>query len=83
MFDPYGYMYILDAGNSRIQKWAVGMTYGVTVVSSSMSTPLGMSFDFSNNIVLADTSYHRIISFNNLCRKYFLLLIFIDLFYPI
>lgn len=70
MFDQYGYMYLLDAGNSRIQKWLPGMTYGVTVVASAMSTPLGMTFDLSNNIIVADTSYHRIISFNTFCRKF-------------
>jgi len=70
MFDQYGYMYILDTGNLRIQKWLPGMTYGVTVVSATMSGPLGMQFDYSNNIVVADTSNQRIISFSNICRKY-------------
>lgn len=75
MFDQYGYMYILDGGNSRIQKWFPGMTYGITVVSSSMSTPFGMTFDLSGNIIVADTSNQRIISFNTFCRKYFSLLL--------
>jgi hypothetical protein len=63
-------MYILDYGNLRIQKWLPGMTYGVTVVSAAMNGPFGMQFDYSNNIVVADTSNHRIISFDNICRKY-------------
>jgi hypothetical protein len=69
MFDQYGYMYILDQGNSRIQKWFPGMTYGITVVSATMSGPLGMQFDLSNNIIVADTSYQRVIAFDNICRK--------------
>lgn len=69
MFDAMGLMYILDAGNNRIQRWTLGMSYGVTLVSSSMSTPYGFSMDFSNNFVVADTSNHRMISFNILCRK--------------
>lgn len=74
MFDQYGYMYILDGGNSRIQKWLPGMTFGVTIISATMSTPLGMQFDFSNNLIMADTSNQRIISFSIICRK--LILVF-------
>ncbi|CAF4902345.1 unnamed protein product, partial [Rotaria sp. Silwood1] len=66
-FDQYGYMYVLDAGNSRVQKWSIGMTYGFTVVSGSMSSPSAMHWDFSNNIYVADTSSHRIMSYNILC----------------
>ena len=69
-FDSYGQMYILDTGNNRIQKWTLGMTYGITVVSTTLSNPLGMHWDFSNNFYLADTSNHRIVSFNLLCRKF-------------
>ncbi|CAF1517989.1 unnamed protein product, partial [Adineta steineri] len=47
-FDQYGYMYVLDAGNSRVQKWSIGMAYCVTVVSGSMSNPSAMHGDFSN-----------------------------------
>ena len=70
MFDQYGFMYVLDAGNSRIQKWMPGMTYGTTVVTASMSTPLGISFDLSGNIIVADTSNQRVISFNTFCGKF-------------
>ncbi|CAF2697913.1 unnamed protein product [Rotaria sp. Silwood2] len=69
IFDQYGYMYVMDAGNSRIQKWLPGMTYGVTIVTSSMGTPIGMNFDSSGNIVVADTSNNRIVSFNVMCRN--------------
>ncbi len=62
-------MYILDYGNSRVQKWYPGASYGTTVVSATMNAPTGMKFDRFGNIVIADTSYHRIISFGLTCRK--------------
>lgn len=68
-FDIYGYMYILDSGNTRIQKWYPSGTFGQTVISSTLSSPLSFTWDFSNNFYLADTSNHRIVSFNLLCRK--------------
>ncbi|CAF1563650.1 unnamed protein product, partial [Adineta ricciae] len=54
-------------GNSRVQKWLIGMTYGVTIISGSMTNPYAMRWDFSNNLLVADTSSHRIISFNVAC----------------
>ena len=68
-FDQYGYMYIMDAGNDRVQKWWPGGTYGVTVAKTTMATPHGLKFDRQSNLVIADTSYHRVISFAMLCRK--------------
>ncbi|CAF3803800.1 unnamed protein product [Rotaria magnacalcarata] len=67
IFDQHGYMYVMDAGNSRIQRWLPGMTYGVTVVASTVSTPYGINFDFAGNIIVADTSNHRIIAFSITC----------------
>jgi len=71
-FDPYGYMYVLDAGNARVQRWLPGGSYGITVAASAMNSPNGMQIDRLGNIAIADTSYHRIISFGITCRKYFL-----------
>jgi hypothetical protein len=68
-FDPYGYMYIMDYGNARVQKWYPGASYGVTVASGTMSSPIGMRIDHVGNIVIADTSNYRIISFGLTCRK--------------
>lgn len=68
-FDRFGYMYVIDAGNSRIQRWLPGMTYGVTVVTAALSTPYGISFDLFGNIFVADTLNHRIILFKVSCRK--------------
>lgn len=70
MFDQLNYMYILDAGNTRIQKWLPGATFGVTLLTSTMSNPYGLRFDFSNNFVIADTSNHRIVAYNIMCRKH-------------
>lgn len=69
--DPYDYIYIMDFGNKRIQKWYPGATYGITVVSaSSMYNPYGMKFDRFGNIVVADTDNYRIISFGIICCKF-------------
>jgi sugar lactone lactonase YvrE len=69
-FDPFGYMYVLDAGNSRIQRWLPGGSYGITVVATSMSTPYGLQVDARGNLIVTDTSNHRVISFAITCRKY-------------
>lgn len=61
-------MYILDAGNNRIQRYIPFAAYGITVVRATMSTPLGMTFDRLGNLVVADTSFHRVISFALTCR---------------
>lgn len=67
--DQFGYLYILDYSNARVQKWFPAATYGSTVVSGSMNLPIGIRFNRQNNLVIADTSYHRIISYSLLCRK--------------
>lgn len=70
LFDVAGFMYILDSGNARIQKWWPGATYGTTLVATAFSGPVGMQLDRANNLVVADTGNHRIVSFGLLCRKY-------------
>ena len=69
LFDTAGFMYILDSGNARIIKWWPGATYGSTLIATSFSNPLGMQLDRANNLVVADTGNHRILSFGLLCRK--------------
>lgn len=71
VLDPYGYIYILDSGNARVQKWFPGASYGQTVISATMSSPSAMKIDLSANIIIADTSNHRISLFGLLCRKLF------------
>ncbi|CAF4305802.1 unnamed protein product, partial [Rotaria magnacalcarata] len=68
-FDQYSNMYVLDTNNNRIQRWTPGATYGITVVSASMSTPLGLKFDFSGNLYVADYNNHRIASFKIYCPQ--------------
>lgn len=70
--DQYGNIYVLDSGNRRIQKWEPGSTFGITVVyEASLSSPFGMRLGSTGNLVVADTSQHRIVSFGVYCRKYF------------
>ncbi|CAF4348721.1 unnamed protein product [Rotaria sp. Silwood2] len=74
--DQFGNLYILDSGNDRIQQWASGATFGVTVASVSMSTPKGMSFDPFGNLVVADSGNHRVLLFSIICRKLDYVMIF-------
>lgn len=71
LYDQYGYLYIMDSGNNRIQRWIPGATYGITVVAATMSNPRGMRFDAVGSLVVADCSQHRVISFGMQCRKNF------------
>ena len=68
VFDQYGWMYILDYSNNRIQKWFPGAAYGSTVLAASFSNPYGMSIDRLNSLVVADTYNHRVLSFAVTCR---------------
>ncbi|CAF2990653.1 unnamed protein product [Rotaria sp. Silwood2] len=69
-FDPYGYMYIMDSGNNRIQRWWPGSAYGTTVVSStSLSNPRGLAIDDYGNLVTADYSNHRVVLFAGTCGE--------------
>jgi hypothetical protein len=68
-FDLYGYMYVLDTGNSRVQRWLPGASYGTTVIASTMSNAYGMQIDRYGNIVIADTYNYRILFFGISCRK--------------
>ena len=68
-FDPYGYMYVLDTGNSRVQKWYPGGNFGITVAATTMYNTYGMQIDHFGNIAIADTYNYRILSFGISCRK--------------
>lgn len=69
--DQYGYMYVLDESNNRIQKWFPGANYGTTVIVAQLYNPKGIRFDRLGNTVIADAYNHRVLSFSILCRKYF------------
>lgn len=69
--DQYGYIYIVDTTNSRIQKWFPGASYGKTIIPSAiMNNPIGFSLDLYGNYFLADTSNHRIVQYSLICRKF-------------
>ena len=71
VLDQYSNIFILDTGNKRIQKWLPDSVYGFTVAStSSMNSPYGMHFNSVGNLVIADTSNHRIISFSVDCCEF-------------
>ena len=68
--DQLGYMYILDTGNKRVQRWAPAATSGVTIISSaSWNSPNGMRLGPSGSLILTDTNNHRVISFPISCRE--------------
>lgn len=69
-FDQFGNMFIMDAGNNRIQRWNPSSTYGVTIATGSLSNPRGLVFDTLGNLVVADCSNHRVVSFVVSCREY-------------
>lgn len=68
--DATGNLYIADAGNNRIQKWASGASSGSTVAGSSsgssgstaslLNNPSGLFLDASGNIYIADGGNNRI-----------------------
>lgn len=70
--DPAGNLYVADAGNSRIQKWAPGATQGETVAGSvvngyaygagpnQLNGPEGIFVDRSGNLYIADAANNRV-----------------------
>ena len=70
MFDSFGYMYVLDSANTRIQKWLPYASYGTTVIAASFATPNNLQLDRANNLVVVDTNNHRVVTFGLLCRMY-------------
>jgi sugar lactone lactonase YvrE len=68
--DTAGYIYISDAGNNRVQKWAPGAHSGVTVAGSSigtagvadslLSSPHGIWLDTAGAIYVADQLNNRV-----------------------
>ena len=67
--DPYGYIYVLDYNNDRVQKWWPGAAYGSTVAATTLGNTYGLTIGPAGNLYVADTSNHRVVQFNILCRK--------------
>lgn len=79
--DSYGYIYIMDYSNSRVQKWWPGAPYGVTVASSTIGNAYGLAMDPLGNLYVADTSNARVLKFSLLCGKCCVLLIYVERIY--
>lgn len=66
--DATGNIYVVDADNDRIQKWAPGATSGTTVAggngagsaTNQLSNPSDVFVDATGNIYIADTDNHRV-----------------------
>lgn len=71
MFDQYGFLYVLDDDNARIQKWLPGATFGTTILAATFSDPFGMEIDPLGNLYVADSGYHRVQAFSVYCGKFY------------
>ena len=66
--DDYGNVYVADANNHRIQKWAPGATIGVTVAGGNgpgaaedqLNFPTAVHVDINGNIYVADYNNNRV-----------------------
>lgn len=65
-------MYVMDAGNNRVQRWTIGSTYGVTLVSATslLANGKGINFNLMGDLIVADYSNHRIVKFPITCCEY-------------
>ena len=74
--DASGNIFVLDAGNARVQKWAPGALSGSTVAGGNGSGsalnqfavsggngPNGLSLDASANVYVSDTYNNRVLKF--------------------
>ncbi len=69
--DASGNVYVGDAGNNRVQKWALGASAGSTVAGGNgtgiglnkLNTPSGIWIDAAGNLYVADNGYNRIQKF--------------------
>lgn len=78
-FDPFGYLYVLDQSNNRVQKWWPGASYGTTAIAATMSNPYGMAMDRAGNMYIADSAYHRVLTFELMCRKFSLISLHVNI----
>ena len=62
----------MDSGNNRIQRWTLGASYGVTLVSATslLGNGKGISFNSFGELIVADYSTHRIVKFPVACCEY-------------
>jgi sugar lactone lactonase YvrE len=75
--DTNGNIFISDASNNRIMRWAAGSSYGLPVAGGSSSgslpnflnSPQGLRFDSSGSLFTADFYNNRVQMFSISCRK--------------
>lgn len=68
--DRFGFLYVMDSNNGRIQKWWPGASFGTTVAAATMASPRSLGMDRLGNLYAVDTNNHRVLQFGLLCRKY-------------
>ena len=70
--DVNGYMYIVDAGNNRILRWALNASSGVCIVActgtsgnqaNQLNGPVSLAFDRYGSIYVSDQSNNRVQKF--------------------
>ncbi len=75
--DTNGNIFISDASNNRIMRWAAGSNYGLPVAGGSSSgslpsllnLPQGLRFDSNGDLVTADFYNNRVQKFPISCRE--------------
>ncbi len=75
--DTNGNIFISDASNNRIMRWAAGSNYGLPVAGGSSSgslpsllnAPKGLRFDSNGDLVTADLNNNRVQMFPISCRE--------------
>jgi len=61
--DKHGNMFVLDAGNNRIQKFAPGFRYGVTV-GTNLNGPIAMFVDDCDNVYITEFDAQTVVRFS-------------------
>ncbi len=75
--DAAGNLFVADAGNHRVQKFALGSLEGTTVAGGNgpgaadnqLSNPVGIYQDAAGNILVADAGNHRVQKFSIITRQ--------------
>ena len=62
--DSSGNIYVVDANNSRIQKFNSNGAF-VTAINAQMAAPFAVAVDANGNLYVTDTNNHRILKFNS------------------
>ncbi|CAF4084145.1 unnamed protein product, partial [Adineta steineri] len=68
-FDTNGFMYVVDNGNNRVQRFALGSTTGTTVAGTTASTnaltdlkqPTAIDIDNNSNLYILDMGNTRLV----------------------